>query len=209
MERLYGSLDHGITHNTSFGLWYLDPFGKMHRLMSYLNNGGTTAGHAEEIWNRISSFPFTCGQMPIKIWADPSMWTKQRLNEDTVRSNIDEYIDYFRLKGARTVFEKANNDKINGCAILRQQLADRDGMPNLYYWHGYNATFNEGLTSAQTDPNNRDIYLKLDGDDVADECRYGVLGMYSLNALDNKRKHTENLADRLNKQIETADWYNL
>lgn len=209
MERLYGSLDHGISHYTSFGLWYLDRKGNMHRLFSYLNSGGTTQTHADEICQRIAAFPYTKGQFPVKIFADPSMWTKQRINEDTIRANIDEYIDRFREARARTVFERANNDKVNGAAILRQHLAETYGMPKVFYWSGYNNTWVESLTSVPTDKNNRDIPEKVDGDDVADETRYGVLGMYSVEAVKRKTDQIRLKTDKILDQMEQTDWYNL
>lgn len=210
MECLYGSLDHGISHPTSFGLWYMNKqTGYLYRLFSYLNNGGTTATHAEEIYQRIASFPWTNGQMPVTIWADPSMWTKQRLNEDMFRSNIDEYIDLFSSHGARTIFEKANNDKINGCAIMRQHLAETDGVPKVYFFEGYNTTFLDNVTAVETDPNNRDIYLKMDGDDVADETRYGIVGLYSTQASIKRTSHFRNKVDNINQQRERLDWYSL
>jgi len=209
MERLYGSLDHGTTHSTSFGLWYSAPNGNMYRLFSYLNDGGTAETHADEIYQRLASFTGSYGQMPVKIFADPSMWTKSKVNEQFSRAIIDEYIDRFQKGGARTIFQKANNDKKNGCSLLRQVMNEVDGMPTMFYWDGYNSTFLEGMQTVITDPNNRDITLKMDGDDTADECRYGVLGVYSEQALERKKVHINTQVNTILAQRESVDWYNL
>lgn len=209
MEHLYGSLDHGTAHYTSFGLWYASQDGRIYRLFSYLNNGGTAQTHASEIYDRISSFPFTHGQMPVKIYADPSMWTKTKVSEQTSRATIDEYIDRFSEGGARTVFQRANNDKINGCSLVRMKLKETDGMPQVFYWDGFNATWLEGMQAVVTDPNNRDVYLKSDGDDVCDETRYGIIGVYSEQALGKKKQFLDHRIETTLAEREKLDWYNL
>lgn len=215
--RLYGSLDSGTTHNTSFGLWYLDDNLKMHRLLTYCNNGATIREHAQEIFNRLEAFSWTDGYFPEIVWADPSMWTKVRLNEYSVRSPIDEYIELFRDRGRKTQFQKANNEKVNGCQVMRTLFKVTDNNPQFSYFTGYNASFEEGITAGITDENNAEVYQKMDGDDVIDEARYGMVGCFSVRATLNQRKknvveptHLELLLkNRLPHQRgQKSDWYN-
>lgn len=177
-DRLYGSLDHGITHPTSFGLWYLDDNGDMIRLFSYLNNGGNAQAHAAEIRDRCEAFKWSHGILPVTIFADPSMWTKHRLNDIMTRSVIDEYEAVFA--GSRTKFEKANNDKRGGCDIMRNMFSLHNGIPRFKFFKDHNTTMVENLHAMTADENNPEIYIKADGDDVADECRYGIMGLYSI-----------------------------
>jgi len=181
-ERLYGSLDHGIGHNTSFGLNYLDSRGTIHRLMTYCNNGFTARHHANEIFNAIQSFKWTRGTFPLTVWADPTMWTDAKLNENIIRSPMDEYKDVFAEKEVE--FVKANNNKPNGCDMVQTAFELEDGIPGFKYWRYYNKSFEVGISAVQVDENNKDIYAKMDGDDCADEARYGIVGLRSDHAME-------------------------
>jgi phage terminase large subunit len=204
-ENLYGSLDHGISHYTSFGLWYLHrPKRKFYRLFSYINNGGTAASHAQEIYDRIQSFPYTNGTFPKTIWADPSIWTQARLSERITRAIVDEYKDCF--KNSYTLFEKANNSKVNGCALMRSSLSETDGEPQLYYFKNYNSTWHEHVSSVQIDPNNKDICLKMEGDDAADETRYGIVALNSVLNFEAQSQHHNQAIKKIQSNIKQLDW---
>jgi hypothetical protein len=174
---LYGSLDHGIAHDTSFGLWYVGRDGYIHRLCSYLNNGGTAKDHALAIWDMIESFPYTRGLFPAEVYFDPSMNTKEKLSDRMYRSVLDEYLDVFAAKQAssKTRFVAANNRKIDGCQLMKAALANSDGRPLVTYFKGYNNQSVSKVKSVLTDQNNLEIYAKQDGDDAADEWRYGIV----------------------------------
>jgi len=176
-SRLFGSLDHGITHNTSFGLWYVDSSAHLHRLFSYSANGGTAGGHAAAIWDMIESFPYTRGLFPSEIYFDPSIATKEKLSDRFFRSILDEYTDIFEAKEhSRSVaFLPANNRKIDGCHLMRAALAPTDGQPLLTYFDRYNSESVLRVKGVLVDKNNPEIYAKMDGDDEADEWRYGVV----------------------------------
>jgi hypothetical protein len=214
--RLIGSLDSGTTHGTSFGLWWLDTQEYIwHRLMTYLGTGRTINYHAREIFDRIEAFPFTDGFFPEKIYADPSMWTKVKLNEEMTRAPIEEYQDLWADNNKdKTTFVKANNDKVNGCQIMRMQYAGMDGVPAVRYFKRYNTSFEEGIASAITDKNNPEIYAKVDGDDVADEARYGQVAGYSIVGSfrqGEKMKKLPTPLERLlkkSKAKQAEDWYN-
>lgn len=217
--RLFGSLDGGTTHPTSFGLWWIGPDNIIHRLFSYCQAGNTHRDHAMEIYNLLESFTPTLGFFPDTIWADPALWTDVKLNEQMVRAPIDEYVEIFKMGHRKTVFTKANNQKDNGCQIMRMLFKGSDGHPGVKYWGGYNASFEQGITTVLTDKNRPEIYAKQEGDDVADEARYGIIGCWSfistLKQLE-KAKHEPThkellLSGRLSRQGSSngKDWYNV
>lgn len=185
-SRLFASLDHGIAHFTSFGLWYIDTDLSLHRVLSYYSNGGTTQGHAAAIWDMVESSWHSHGYFPMEVYYDPSMDAVEKLSERMYRSNIDEYKDYFgsRELSKHVVFKPANNRKVDGCHIMRALFDSTKGRPVLSYFDGYNASFAEGVCAVLTDKNNKEIYTKMDGDDAADEARYGcVAGWTKINQM--------------------------
>jgi hypothetical protein len=207
IDNLYGSLDHGITHDTAFGLWYLDKLGFKHHLFLYLNNGATARDHAVEVRQKIQSFPWTHGHLPQVVWADPSMWTKTRLNEQMVRSVIDEYIDVFA--GTPVIFEPANNDKQNGCAIMHQEFKISDGLPNFRYWPEYSHGLVESLHAMVGDENRKEQYAKMDGDDAVDMCRYGLVGLSTVMAQRRSNQHNAIKFKTYKRSHEKMDWMSL
>lgn len=189
-SQIFGSLDIGIGHYTSFGLWWMDSEFTMHRLFSYKANGYTHQFHAEAIFERIAGFKWSNGAFPIKIFVGHDAWNKSRLNGSECRAPIDEYTDVFsRAYGdsvaAKRVFEKALTERRNGCAIMREVMATKDGQPGLMYFDVYNQSFEDDMPAAQVDENDPEQYVKKDGaawDDTVDEARYGFMGMYTYRA---------------------------
>ena len=209
---LYGSLDVGIGHNTSFGLWYKSPDGSLERLMSYFGNGMHHKWHAQRIYEKIEAFSdYVGGCFPIIIYHGHDANRRERLNEQTVRRPIDEYIDVFRNK--ETKFVAMNPDKAYGCSQMHLVFSDDEGEPILRYWRKYNQSFEIGIMNAQTDINNPDVYVKnkrpgnnqeggnvIDDsimqqfnkesavDDACDEAMYGVVGIYGTIANDMQKR---------------------
>lgn len=175
--RLFGSLDIGLGHDTSFGLWYLGVDGFITRLFTYKANGHTHEWHAREIHDKVASFHWTGGEFPVEVWVGHDAWTRARVNESQVRAPIDEYEDVFRDKG--TLFSKANTDRENGCGIMKACYDERGGEPRVRYWDRYNMTYVEDMQAMLIDPNHRETYKKVDGDDTPDEVRYGLTGLYT------------------------------
>lgn len=185
-SRIFGSLDHGIAHYTSFGLWYLDPDGSIYRVLTYCANGGTTRGHAEAICEVVSSCRFTRYMFPCEIYYDYAMDTKHRLNEFYYRSDIDEYKDVFSAQhgGKDTIFIPANKRKVDGCHAMKQCFVSpgNGGPPIVRYYDGLNDPFVLGVKSVISDNIEPEMYAKMDGDDCVDEARYGIMGMISKTA---------------------------
>ncbi len=180
-DRLIGSLDHGIAHNTSAGLWYIAPDKGIHRLCSYSQNGGTTRGHAIAIWDIIESFEYSHGYFPVDMYFDPSMDTQRKMSEQFYQSDLDEYKNYFNSKeqSKNVNWIPANNRKVDGCHIMREAFSVGNGKPSLFFFDGYNQSFESGIKAVMYDKNNREIYAKMDGDDESDEARYGIVAARS------------------------------
>lgn len=176
--RLIGSLDHGIVHNTSFGLTYIADNLDLYRMFTYCENGGTARFHAEAILEKLESFPISRCQFPHIIFYDYSMDAKHKLNEWEYKSELDEYKEVFRrhLLGKSVQFVPANKRKIDGCNMMRTVFRMENGKPRFFYFFGLNDKFVDSVKGVVTDDVNAEIYAKMDGDDSADECRYGIMG---------------------------------
>lgn len=182
--RLFGSLDVGAAHPTSFGLWYMDHHSRFHRLFTYKGKEASHRSHARAIKDRIETFKWTGGVFPSVVWAGHDAWTKSRVREEYVRSPIDEYEDVFNGLSdggsVRTRFVMANNDRENGCMQMREAFDEKnDGIPQVSYWAPYNKSYEEDLLAMMTDENHPETYEKVDGDDTPDEARYGIVGLRS------------------------------
>lgn len=177
--RIFGSLDHGIAHNTSFGLWWLSPDGKIYRIFTYSANGGTTRGHADAIVEAIESCRFTRYLFPCEVFYDYAMDTKHKLSEHIFRSDLDEYKDAFAQNphGKFVNFIPANKRKVDGCHIMKGVFHEGNGEPIMQYFEGLNEPFADSVNEMLTDALNTEIYAKMDGDDETDEARYGIVGI--------------------------------
>lgn len=182
--RIFGSLDHGIAHNTSFGLWWLSPDGKIYRIFTYSRNGGTTRSHAEAIVEVIESCRLSRYLFPCEVYYDYAMDTKHRLNEQVYRSDLDEYKDFFasREGGKDTLFIPANKRKVDGCHIMQQVFSVGNGEPVFQYFDQLNDQFVESIKRMVSDEVEPEMYAKMDGDDEADEARYGIMGIVAKSA---------------------------
>ena len=193
--RLYGSVDIGTSHSTAFQLGYIDDDRVLHIIFTYCQNGYTIEHHARAIYDEIASNRFTGGMFPEIIWCDPAGFTQVKLNERSIRSPVDEFIDLFKSHNAITKFERANNSRANGCHIMRSMLSKN----KIRYFDGYNKSYEEGMQSAITDKNNVESYQKVatDGDDVVDVNRYLAVGVSSLVTIgtqtDRPKTHLEKL----------------
>ena len=209
-SRIFGSLDHGIAHNTSFGLWYLDPDGTMYRVFTYSNNGGTTRSHAEAIVESIGACRFTRYMFPNSIYFDYAMNEKHQLNEYHYKSDLDEYKEVFGASegGKDTVFIPANKRKIDGCHAMHQVFANENGQPIFRYFDGLNDKLIDSLKSMVTDDIEPEIYSKIDGDDETDECRYGIMGIVAHSAsLKTTKKKQAALVLNIERPMELARTY--
>jgi PBSX family phage terminase large subunit len=193
-SHLFGALDHGIAHNTSFGLYYQDGE-HVYKIFTYSANGGTTRSHADAIVEKIEACHWTRHLFPCEIYYDYAMDTKHRLNERTYKSDLDEYKEAFSMREASRgcSFVPANKRKIDGCHIMLGAFDEGNGEPVFRYFDGLNDAMVHSLKSVESDDVNPEMYKKMDGDDEADETRYGVVGIVTkIAATRNRRRPKQN-----------------
>lgn len=182
--RLYGSLDHGTTAATSFGLWFIDNNKKPVRIFTYYQAGRSASENAYAIARMIQGFDLIGSMLPDVVYADPAMWTKIKLDKDFQPSAIDYYISAFNdvFNGYkeypnRVMFEKANNDIPNGCVAMREFFGSTDGVPNSFYFDKYNKPYEELIPIQENDKYNPEIYDTRLEDHIADDTRYFFMGI--------------------------------
>jgi hypothetical protein len=175
----------------------------VHRLWSYDIAGFFADENAQEIYSKSVTFPWTQGVFPVKFWYPPDLDKRSGVNKEHVATGLDEYKKVF---GNRTTFELCNNDREYGCQIMRKFFKVINGLTQFRYWSGYNTTMEEGLVSLITDKNNREVYLKMDGDDEGDQTRYGLVGLWKVIS---SVKDTSDIARKIrefNRKRNEMDW---
>lgn len=181
-RNLYGGLDIGIGHPTSFGLNLVDHSGIVHRLFTYKNRGMTHREHAQAIYDRIAHFDESHRCFPQIIWIGHDAFAKNKNNPYSVTSPVEEYRSVF--KGTCTRFVCANTDRSHGCGTMRKYFKVENEMARFRYWKRYNESFYEAMIAVLIDPDKPEEYMKQSGDDPVDECRYGLNGIDSQMSLD-------------------------
>lgn len=205
-KRLYGSLDYGVSHATSFGLHYMDLKGCIHRLFSYLASEVTADQNAIEIADRIKTFTHTRGAQPLKVFADASMWSESRLTQSTYWSPIETFMKHMD-KAIQWV--PATRDKQWSCQILKGMLDPKEGEPMYVVWRPYNQSWVEEMARVEIDMNRPEVYTKAPGDDVADETRYGAAAMYSLHNDASRAQSLRTEARQRSMGQPKKDWYSM
>jgi hypothetical protein len=203
-NRLFGSLDVGRC--TSYGQWYVGPDGIIHRLFTYYAELNSTRDHAIAIKEQIATHGQSHGHFPRVVFADPSAWTAIKLNETMWRSAIDEYVEAWPKS---VTFERANNNRVNGCLVMQDLFKLRDGRPQVYYVNKFNTSYAEAIPAAGIDENNRDQYEKTDAwtDHVCDDVRYGLVGIYTWLTGQKKAKQLQAETAKYNEAFVKKDWY--
>jgi phage terminase large subunit len=177
---IYGSLDYGEGDSdrasaTSFGLHHIDKMGKPHRLFTYYKKHQSASIYAREIVAAVQSFHWTSGIMPKMTFADPSVFIKRKIDETYVKS----VGDVFREHGLPLV--PANNDRVNGWRIVRESYKlDTTGVPNSFYWDGYNAEYEMYMPTLMHAETNPDDVEKGGEDHCGDEHRYFTVAAMSM-----------------------------
>jgi hypothetical protein len=210
-QRLFGSLDIGASHHTSFGLWYVSPDGCIHRMMTYCMQLSSIRDHAREIYDQVASHRPTKGYFPKTVWVGKDAWTKSKLNEFNWRSPIDEYEEIWNIQGRQSVvFEPANDSRANGCMIMQDLFKARNGKPQAFYLDQYNKQYEEAVPSVMINSNKPEEYLKTSNwtDDLVDEARYGLVGIYTWLTGEKRAKQMRAQAMQYNQAQTQLDWYN-
>ena len=172
---LWGSMDYGTTNATSFSLNTKSSHdGRIIRLFTYYREGLSGPEHARGIKHAIESFPHAQGRFPDITYADPSMWTKVKTSEVMPATSPSDYFDFLNLT-------PANNDRVNGWRVCRDLLnIDDDGKSKFCYFDEHNEKFEELIPAQVHSKNNVDDLMKCDIDHVADEWRYGCMGVHEV-----------------------------
>jgi hypothetical protein len=173
-QTIEGSLDFGSSErgHTSFGFWYTDEEGRPHRMATWYHKLGHTAGEqAQELKEFVSSFPYTGGRVPRKVYSDPAIFAKRK--EIGVGATPKSVADIFK-ETTGWDFVPAPNNRVNGWRVCQ----DYFGMDPIkctsksFAWDGYNNTFYECFQLQVRDPDDPDDIAENDYDHVCDEARY-------------------------------------
>ena len=181
---LYGSLDHGTTAPTSFGLWTVTGDKIPIRLMSYYKGKTVTSVNAMSVAMAVKAFRWSQGRPPRVVFCDPSMWTKSRMEEGFQPAPIEYYQAAFEeefrgFKQYQTQFVKANNDIRSGCDIMREYIREVDGVPRMQFFrNSQNTPFETYMQSIQHDAHDPEIYDTTGDDHVVDDTRYLCMGIH-------------------------------
>lgn len=174
-----GSLDYGESAPTSFGLWYIDENKRPHRLFTYYKAGMNMYDYAREIKDKITSFHYTSGRLPDKILADPSIWYKKhRMETDSGTAFSKSPAEVFKEYDLNVV--PANNDRINGWRVMRHYYGSTNGVPNSYYWEGFNGKYEELIPYQLHDKHNPEDVDTTGEDHIADDSRYFFVDLHGL-----------------------------
>lgn len=112
----YRALDHGSAKPTSCGWYAIDLDGVLYRYREYYAIDKLASNHAKRI-KELSK-----GEDIVYTAADPSMWIKSATDGKSAQ-------EIYMEEGVPLV--KANNDRINGWAVVREYLSYVSGQPRL------------------------------------------------------------------------------
>ncbi len=160
---LIGGLDYGETAPTAFGLYTIDTANNwIVRIGEYYRPGLTASENARNIVQFCKENKYTRGRLPSRIYSDPSMWIKKKLDEYTQESAADKFREY----GLHLM--PANNDRIPRWRICKEALHE----VTFKYFCGENPVFEELIPAQVHDENKVEDVKKCDIDHVADEWGY-------------------------------------
>ena len=164
--------------------------------------------HAQEIKRQVESHPVTHGHFPNTVWVGRDAWEKTKIDNVYYRAPIDEFIDLFPKS---VHWEMANDYRANGCMIMQELLKLTNGKPKTFYLAKGNQQFEEALQAATINPAKTEEYIKTSNwtDDVCDEARYGMVGIYTWLTGEKQASASRIEAQKYNEQFINTDWYNL
>lgn len=165
---LFGGVDYGEASPTAFLMGAMDFDGTIHICGEYYQKERTASEHAKSIRETIEDNPHTGGRRPSNIHADPSMWTKRRLEESHSKSPYDIFSE------EKVYLRKGNNNRVNGWRIVRDCLLKR----KFKVFHGWAPNLVRSLPVLPRDPKNPED-VDTDAEDHApDALRYALVSVY-------------------------------
>ena len=182
-DRVFGSFDFGCGLNgvSSFGFWFVDEKGTPHRCFTHTSRGLIAASEQAQILEEyILSFTETAGLMPRKVWYDNSM--DSRAGDADKWSTVDYFKKVFDKYGVEWI--PANKSRVTGWRTMLDYFAldTATECAKFKYWAEYNDDLVNTLPFLQSDPNRPEDVEKCDLDHWADECRYGLMGIRTMDA---------------------------
>jgi hypothetical protein len=179
---LDASFDFGSseTGHSSFGLWNTDEWGTPHRIATWYHKLGHTAGEqAAELKEFVTSFMFTGGRKPKKVYSDPAIFAKRK--ELGIGATPKSVADIFH-EVTGWEFVPAPNNRINGWRVVQEYFGINPltKQPKCYAWDGYNNTFYEHFAMQVRDPDNPDDIAANNYDHICDETRYFLASHLSI-----------------------------
>lgn len=161
--RKWGALDWGFAKPLSFGIYTRDPdAGHIYKIRAVYEKELVNA----EAVSRIKAIR---GDMILDvIFADPSVWIR---DSNKGHSTADEYMDL------GLVLTPANNNRITGWQVLRDNLADKpDGIPGFQVFSNCYDTWRTFPLMLRDNVRPEDMNTTLE-DHAVDECRYALASM--------------------------------
>ena len=179
---IFGGLDYGEFNQTSFGLYAIGYDGILYRVAEYYSPGGADQ-HARMIIQTIKECKWTQGRPPRYIFADPTMWTRRKLD---IAVSISAYQTLYSY--GLTQLVRASNDRIQGWREVKRRLHwemnDKGNyiiQPTFFYFDGCCPDFERTLPSCVYPPNAKEKNVedmdKKGEDHAADEFRYLCMGV--------------------------------
>ena len=172
--RWFAGFDHGFNHPYVFTLFAIDSAGKVY-CVNHLKN---RFQNAESIAKAILAV--TEGCKPLYMYAGTDIWNKERDGDPSVANQLEGY----GLNAKNKIYLlRANTDRVQGAAHLRDLLKLKDGEPTLRFFRNTMPIVNT-ISEMQFDPLKPEDVLKVNadengdgGDDAYDSARYGLMGL--------------------------------
>lgn len=186
--RIVGSLDVGIGHPCSFGLYAITPDGDLFKLFTYYYDPGRNNGvkrsapeHVRMIMERIDNFEFTRGLRPEFIVSDS--YAFQVHNQMMVQAGDITWEDLFAAAEYRVPLHQVKYRRFTALMGLHTALhfdLDENNeevwvKPKLRFLDGYNDATIDELNAVQADKNNPEELDPNSVDHAIDETKNMVL----------------------------------
>lgn len=172
--RWFAGFDHGFNHPYVLTLFAVDSIGKVYCVKHVKNRFQNPKTIAQSILEAAK------GCRPLYIYAGTDIWNKERDGDPSVANQLEDY----GLRANEEIYLlRANTDRVQGVAHMRDLIALKDGEPTLRFFRNTMDVYNT-IAEMQFDAKKPEDVLKVDadengdgGDDAYDSARYGLMGL--------------------------------
>jgi phage terminase large subunit len=177
---VWGGLDHGLVHYTTFYLLCRDGDGHLYAVAEHAARGWLPSQHAEAIHDLLARRGLTIADIG-PVLAGHDCFARRTTQDGEIGTVADDYAaagialeraNISRLSGAKELYRRLGAEAQQGAAAVPATLTILDSCPRLF----------ECIPSLQRDPRNPEDVLKVDcdddgegGDDPYDGFRYGYM----------------------------------